>query len=102
MHSIGMIAVTVADSLGGITARLPWGWFSLLAIVDAALVAAVVSRRVGWRRVTAGTAPSRARPDALVLRSGWWVPRSRALTLPPHRATYAWPLHSEYMVRRLV
>ena len=102
MHSIGTIAALGADGLGGITSHLPWGWFSLMAIVDVALVAVVVARRFRARSAAGGVRRTQARSDALVLRSGWWVPRSRVLGLPSHQPTYAWPLHREYMVCRVV
>jgi hypothetical protein len=100
MHSIGTIAVAAAG-LGNLTAQLPWAWFALIAVVDAALVVVVINRRRAGRAVVdaRSQAPS---AETMVLRSGWSVPRSRALRVRPHPATYAWPLHSEYMVSRLV
>lgn len=100
MHSIAAIAAA-ADGLGSLTARLPWAWFALMAVADVALVAVVVARR---RAAHGGSLPRPQAPraDALVLRSGWQVPRSRVLLMRSHPATYAWPLHSEYMVSRLV
>jgi hypothetical protein len=98
MYSIGAIAAVGADGVGELTSRLPWGWFTLMAVIDVALIAFVVARRLHGR--LAGRAP--ARPDALILRSGWWVPPSRVAGLAPQRSTYIWPLHREYMVCRLV
>ncbi len=87
--------------MGQLTSHLPWGWFTLMAIVDLGLIGVVIARRLRARSAGSrvGTRPSRA--EALVLRSGWWVPRSRVLALPARRASYAWPLHRDYMVRRL-
>ncbi|MDQ6855474.1 MAG: hypothetical protein M3Z57_00175 [Candidatus Dormibacteraeota bacterium] len=101
MHSIGAIAAGGTAGLGTITAQLPWAWFALMAVVDVALVCVVVGRR---RAARAGVSsrPLLSATDALVLRSGWRVPRSRALRVRARPATYAWPLHSEYMVSRLV
>jgi hypothetical protein len=102
MHSIGTIAVVGTAGLGNLTAQLPWAWFAVMAVIDVALVVVVVSRR---RAARAGSSQPELRPslsEALVLRSGWSVPRSRVLSMRPHQATYAWPLHSEYMVSRLV
>ena len=102
MYSIGTIAALGAAGLTGITSRLPWGWFTLMAILDLALVAMVVARRHRGRSAKTGVRRAPARSDALVLRSGWWVPRSRALALSAHQPAYAWPLHREYMVCRVV
>jgi hypothetical protein len=103
MHSIAAIAVVGTGALGSLTAQLPWAWFALLALVDVALVVAVVGRRRA-ARARRGSRPAlrSSRAESLVLRSGWRVPRSRVLTMRPRPAAYAWPLHSEYMVSRLV
>ncbi|MDQ6846863.1 MAG: hypothetical protein M3019_04680 [Candidatus Dormibacteraeota bacterium] len=102
MQPIGMIAALGAAGVSQLTSHLPWGWFTLMAIVDLGLIGVVIARRRLARsaaRSGAGSRPSRA--EALVLRSGWWVPQSRVLALPAQRASYAWPLHRDYMVRRL-
>ncbi len=103
MHSIGTFALSGAAGLGSLSTQLPWAWFALLAVVDVALVVVVVNRRRAARAGSVSRAalpPSRS--EALVLRSGWRVPRSRALAMRPQPGTYAWPLHREYMVSRLV
>ena len=100
MHSIETIAAAATGmaSLGG---QLPWAWFALLAVVDVALIATVVGRRHAVLPAMTRTGrPPRA--DSLVLRSGWRVPRSRVVAMRRHPAGYSWPLHSEYMVSRLV
>lgn len=100
MQPIGTIAALGAPGVTQLTSHLPWGWFAAMAIVDLALMAVVVSRRLRARRASRfERRPSPA--EALVLRSGWWVPPSRVLGLPVDPAVYAWPLHREYMVRRL-
>jgi hypothetical protein len=99
MHSIGAIAV--AAGLGNLSAQLPWVWFAVMAVVDAALAVVVIKRRRAGR-AGVGARSQAPSADTLVLRSGWSVPRSRALRVRPHPATYAWPLHSEYMISRLV
>jgi hypothetical protein len=102
MEPIGAIAAAAGPGLGGLTAHLPWGWFTLMGVVDLLLVAVVMARRLHGRavaRIPTG-APER-RPEVLVLRSGWWVPRSRVIALRQHQASYAWPLHRDYMVSRV-
>jgi len=73
-----------------------------MAIVDLGLVGVVIALRLRAPSAAGSRVGSRpARAEALVLRSGWWVPRSRVLALPAQRASYAWPLHRDYMVRRI-
>jgi hypothetical protein len=103
MYSIGAIAAQAAAGLTDIAGRLPWTWFALMAAVDVGLMVYVMRRRLAAH----GDASRRgnvqaARPEALVLRDGWWVPQSRARKVRRRRATYAWPLHREYMVCRVV
>ena len=104
MSPIGAMMVAAAAGLGDLPAHLPWGWFGALGLADAVLVGVAARRRrhpdLRAPRVTpALRRPARA--DAVVVRSGWRVPRSRVIGLPTRQATYAWPLHSEYMVSRL-
>lgn len=103
MNTIGTIALVAADAVHAIGSRLPWGWFSIMIAFDLGLVAVVTMRRRTSRggAVRIPAVPMTAPTEVLVLRSGWWVPRSRALTLPRLSAAYAWPLHREYLLRRI-
>jgi hypothetical protein len=103
MYSIGAIAAQGAAGLSEVTGRLPWAWFALMAAVDLGLAVYVIRRRLAGRaRSSARGNVQAARRDALVLRDGWWVPQSRARMVRPGRAAYAWPLHREYMVCRVL
>ncbi len=98
MYSIGTIAAATG---AGLASQLPWAWFGLMAVADVALVVVLVGRRRGAKQVRGDQGPRAVRPEAFVLRSGWRVPRSRALRMRRSPAAYAWPLHSEYLVSRL-
>ncbi len=114
MYLIGAIAAQGAAGLGDLPAHLPWAWFALIAVFDAGLAVVVVRKRQARH---AGTVVAAVRldlpaarfdtaalrgvgPDTLVLRDGWWVPRSRATAIAARPAGYTWPLHREYMVSR--
>ncbi len=103
MESIGAIAAAATGpGLGGLTAHLPWGWFTLMGVVDLLLATVLVGRRLRGRALAATPDDATVRPsEALVLCSGWWVPRSRVITLCQHRTAYAWPLRHDYMVSRV-
>jgi hypothetical protein len=101
MYLIGAIAASPGAGLASLGDQLPWAWFGLMAIADVALVVVVVGRRRSRPLLVSSPSPRPARPEVFVVRSGWRVPRSRALRMRPHQAAYAWPLHSEYMVSRL-
>lgn len=105
MHSIGAIAAAAAAAAGSglneISSRLPWAWFTLMAVVDVALVMIVVSRRVRGRGLVPGLGIREQRREPRVVRNGWSVPLSKALSLPARQASYAWPLRRDYMVSRL-
>lgn len=101
MHSIGSFGWLAAEGLKEISTRLPWGWFLVLGTIDAALVTAVLFTRSSERfHRLARHLAHRIWPE-MVMRSGWSVPRSRAPALRTRPATYAWPLHREYLVTRL-
>ncbi len=101
MYSIGTIAAAAGASLASLGGQLPWAWFGLMAVADVALVVLVVGRRRAARLVVSSPTVRPPRPEVFVLRSGWRVPRSRAIRVRAHPAAYAWPLHSEYMVSRM-
>ncbi len=102
MHLIGTIAATAGPAVASLGGQLPWAWFALMAVADITLAVVLVGRRRASRLDAAKRVARASRSDSLVLRNGWQVPRSRALRVQARPATYAWPLHTEYMVSRLV
>ena len=102
MQSFGTFAALGSAGLSQIASHLPWGWFGLLASIDAGLVVLMVRRRGrdGMADTTLPGPVARA-AEGWTLVDGWWVPRSRSASLAGSRRAYAWPLHSEYILRRL-